>query len=49
MDRTNVKMWGEIEQFVKTVEDNKGESGPAKDYIEQIKTILLKHHTQTVE
>ena len=51
MEHTSVNMWGEIEQFVKNVEENKCEPGPAKDYIEQIKNILLKHHnhTQTVD
>ncbi|WP_371017780.1 hypothetical protein [Pseudalkalibacillus sp. JSM 102089] len=46
MERSNVGMWGDIEQFVKTVEEDQREASSAKDYIEQIKAILLKYDGQ---
>ena len=46
MERSNQGMWGDIEQFVKTVEEDQREPGSAKDYIEQIKDILLKYNRQ---
>ncbi|MDQ0482424.1 hypothetical protein [Guptibacillus hwajinpoensis] len=49
MNSTSNVMWGEIERFVKKVEEDKQEPGEAKEYIEQIKSILLKHSVQPVK
>ncbi|WP_347548503.1 hypothetical protein ABFG93_13280 [Pseudalkalibacillus hwajinpoensis] len=37
-------LWGELEQFVKRVEEDREPTGKAKPYIDQIKSILLNHN-----
>ncbi len=40
-------MWGELQEFVKQVEREQNQTGDAKPYIDQIKTIIARNMLNT--